>query len=117
MQFDRLDPIIDRLDIDEYKTKIDEHLLVLETRALESLSRHEQRLQNGMLKVLKQLKDLQKEAPVQRQSGFVSNPRVSTPPAAAPEPEVTPIITSEFTPEPPHNPQSTPNPEAPKLTA
>jgi 1-deoxy-D-xylulose 5-phosphate reductoisomerase len=52
------------------------------TRALESVSRHEQRLQNGTLKALKQLKDLQKEARLEQersqknktQSGFVPAP-------------------------------------------
>jgi hypothetical protein len=51
-------------------------------RALESMSRHEQRLQNGTLKALKQLKELQKEARLEQersnkktQSGFVPAPQ------------------------------------------
>jgi hypothetical protein len=60
------------------------------TRVLESVSRHEQRLQNGTLKALKQLKELQKEARLEQersnkktQSGFVPAPQFKT--AAASE--------------------------------
>ena len=45
------------------------------TRAVESLSRHEQRMQNGMVKALKQLKELQKEAARESESGFVPTPQ------------------------------------------
>jgi len=45
------------------------------TRSLESLSRHEQRMQNGMVKALKQLKELQKEAARESESGFVPTPQ------------------------------------------
>jgi hypothetical protein len=51
-------------------------------RALETMSRHEQRLQNGTLKALKQLKELQKEARLEQErsekktpSGFVPAPQ------------------------------------------
>jgi hypothetical protein len=51
-------------------------------RVIESVSRHEQRLQNGTLKALKQLKELQKEARLEQErsaknktpSGFVPAP-------------------------------------------
>jgi len=71
------------------------------TRALESLSRLEQRMQNGMVKALKQLKELQKEAARESESGFVPTPQ-KTPPnkvaasaaasanATQSEPEITP---------------------------
>jgi hypothetical protein len=60
-------------------------------RALDTMSRHEQRLQNGTLKALKQLKELQKEARLEQersgknktQSGFVPAPQFKT--AAASE--------------------------------
>jgi hypothetical protein len=52
------------------------------TRVLETVGRHEQRLQNGTLKALKQLKELQKEARLEQersnkktQSGFVPAPQ------------------------------------------
>jgi hypothetical protein len=72
------------------------------TRALESLSRLEQRMQNGMLKALKQLKELQKQAPGETdqseaagpESGFVPTPQnkaaAATANVAQSEPEVTP---------------------------
>jgi hypothetical protein len=64
------------------------------TRALESLSRLEQRMQNGMLKALKQLKELQKQAAGKPESGFVPTPQnkaaAATANVAQSEPEVTP---------------------------
>jgi len=72
------------------------------TRAIESLSRHEQRLQNGMVKALKQLKELQKEAAQQTvqtedaepESGFVPTPKnkaaAATAHATQSEPEIAP---------------------------
>jgi hypothetical protein len=59
-------------------------------RTLDTMGRHEQRLQNGTLKALKQLKELQKEARLEQersekktQSGFVPAPQFKT--AAASE--------------------------------
>jgi len=63
--------------------------ITVETRALESFSRHEHRLQNAVAKTLKLLKELQKEPReeealpegVQTESGFVPTPQFA---AAAP---------------------------------
>jgi hypothetical protein len=68
------------------------------TRALESLSRHEQRMQNGMVKALKQLKELQKEAAQQNaqseaaesESGSFQHPKIRPPPQAPTEPNPRP---------------------------
>jgi hypothetical protein len=72
------------------------------TRALESLSRLEQRMQNGMLKALKQLKELQKQAAgdtdhteaADPESGFVPTPQNKAAAASVNatqfEPEITP---------------------------
>jgi hypothetical protein len=63
-------------------------------RALETLSRLEQRMQNGMVKALKQLKELQKEAAAEPASGFVPTPQNKAASATAnttqSEPEITP---------------------------
>jgi hypothetical protein len=63
-------------------------------RALESLSRLEQRMQNGMAKALKQLKEIQKQAEAEPESGFVPTPQNKAAAASAnatqSEPEITP---------------------------
>jgi hypothetical protein len=65
------------------------------TRALESLSRLEQRMQNGMLKALKQLKELQKQAAGKPESGFVPTPQNKAAAAGAGAPQSGPEITPE----------------------
>jgi hypothetical protein len=60
--------------------------MAVETRTLESFSRHEHRLQNAIVKTLKLLKELQKEppreedlpAPAESESGFVPNTEFKT---------------------------------------
>ena len=70
--------------------------ITVETRALESFSRHEHRLQNAIAKTLKLLKELQKEPReeealpegVQTESGFVPTPQfaAAAPTANVPQP-------------------------------
>ena len=81
--------------------------IVDQTRALESIGRHEQRMQNNMHKALKQLKDLQRDSqnapiqppqaqPVETQSGFVPATQSAAAAATAstpqPAPQNTPIV-------------------------
>ena len=69
--------------------------ITVETRALESFSRHEHRLQNAVAKTLKLLKELQKEPReeealpegVQTESGFVPTPQFATAVATANVPQ------------------------------
>jgi hypothetical protein len=73
--------------------------ITVETRALESFSRHEHRLQNAIAKTLKLLKELQKEPPQEEvlpeahepksdtESGFVPTPQFATAVATANVPQ------------------------------
>jgi len=70
-------------------------LITIATRALESFSRHEHRLQNAVAKTLKLLKELQKEPPQEEaleetgetESGFVPTPQFATAAATATVPQ------------------------------
>jgi hypothetical protein len=78
--------------------------VVDQTRALESIGRHQQRMQNAMLKALKQLKDLQRDSqnapipqpqpqPVETESGFVPATQSAAAGATASTPQTTPKTT------------------------
>jgi hypothetical protein len=96
-------------------------VMAVETRTLESFSRHEHRLQNAIVKTLKLLKDLQKEPPREEAlpdaaqpdsghaSGFVPNTQFATATAAA----NVPPPTAENT----QNPPAEPNLEDQKAAA
>jgi hypothetical protein len=80
-------------DLVHYDSSINvpQSVMALETRSLESFSRHEHRLQNAIAKTLKLLKDLQKEPPQEEdvpeaaepESGFVPTPQFATAAATA----------------------------------
>jgi hypothetical protein len=77
-------------------TRIDEQYAA-EVHTLDILGRHEQRVQNSMIKTIKLLKDLQKEAQLENsQSGFVPKPANPVHPATAAMPESTPETTPEI---------------------
>jgi len=80
--------------------------VVDQTRALESIGRHEQRMQNAMHKALKQLKDLQRDSqnapipqpqprPAETESGFVpatQSAAAATASTPQPTPEISPVV-------------------------
>jgi hypothetical protein len=87
--------------------------VVAQTRALESMGRHEQRIQNNMHKALKELKQLQLDSqnapipqpqPVPTESGFVPATHSAAAGATAstpqPTPEITPIVIIATVPNP-----------------
>jgi hypothetical protein len=76
---------------DDGSGQIPYKVITMETRTLESFSRHEHRLQNAVTKTLKLLKELQKEPSeevvipevVKTESGFVPTPQFATAGATA----------------------------------
>lgn len=107
-QSDRVSDLLDSEE--ENPSKLALAAQATATRILESLGRHEQRIQNGMLKALKTLQALQKQAlqeqareAAQAKSGFVPTPQNKTASAAAGNPpnhpETTPITPFESAPQ------------------
>jgi hypothetical protein len=88
-------------------------VMAVETRMLESFSRHEHRLQNAIVKTLKLLKDLQKEPPreealpdaAEAASGFVPNTHFATAAATSTTPQSEAKAAPIPTPQPGHEDQ------------